>query len=59
VAFLRGVMFWGTLFASILLGAVLGFIVFLFMWQVTAAVAQGLAASLIGISHRCLAFLAK
>jgi hypothetical protein len=48
VAFLRGVMFWGTLFASILLGAVLGFIVFLFMWQVTAAVAQGLAASLIG-----------
>lgn len=41
-------MFWGTLFASILLGSVFGVIVFLCMWQVTAAAAQAITASLIG-----------
>jgi hypothetical protein len=48
VAFLRGVMFWGTLFGPTLLGAALGIIIFFFMWQVTAAKAQALTASLIG-----------
>ena len=35
-AFLRGVMYWGCLFASALLGGVVAFIVFLYLWQVSS-----------------------
>jgi hypothetical protein len=52
-------MFWGTLFGPTLLGAALGIIIFFFMWQVTAAKAQAVTASLIGILHCCLVFLAN
>jgi len=34
-AFLRGVMFWGCLIASVLLGAATAIIVFLYLWQVS------------------------
>jgi len=48
VTILLGSMFWGTLASSILVGAFIGFIAFLFLWQVTRTYALGLLAQLIG-----------
>lgn len=47
-AFLRGMMYWGSLFGSILLGLAWAVLVFLYQWPVTAAITQQLTASLLG-----------
>ena len=47
-ALLKGIMFWGTLFASIIAGSAVAIIIFLFFWQATTALALRLLAPIIG-----------
>ena len=49
VALITGSLFWGSLVSSILVGGVVGMVIFLFLWQATAYYAQILVATLIGI----------
>lgn len=49
VAFLRGNMFWGTIFAAGLMGIVIGGLMFLFLWQNTASITQQAVAAILGM----------
>jgi len=49
VTIITGSMFWGCLLASILVGGIIGTIVFVCIWQATVALVQQLVATLIGI----------
>ena len=49
VTILTGSMFWGCLISSVLVGSLIGGIVFLFLWQATVAIVQQFVAILIGI----------
>lgn len=49
-SYISGVMFWGNLFGSILLGFLFGGIVFLCLWQVTSNLVQKAIAVIIAIS---------
>jgi len=49
VTILTGSLFWGSLVSSILLGTVVGFIVFLFLWQGTFPIMLRVCAFLTGI----------
>ena len=48
VTVLSGSMFWGCLFASVLVGGIVGSIVFFFIWQATLVLAQRFVAFLAG-----------
>jgi hypothetical protein len=49
VAYLRGSMFWGSLASSIIMGLIFAVIIFLFVWQNTASVAQMVVATIVGM----------
>eukprot|EP00568_Trieres_chinensis_P014101 CAMPEP_0183326472 /NCGR_PEP_ID=MMETSP0160_2-20130417/82261_1 /TAXON_ID=2839 ORGANISM="Odontella Sinensis, Strain Grunow 1884" /NCGR_SAMPLE_ID=MMETSP0160_2 /ASSEMBLY_ACC=CAM_ASM_000250 /LENGTH=611 /DNA_ID=CAMNT_0025494465 /DNA_START=70 /DNA_END=1905 /DNA_ORIENTATION=- len=61
VTILLGSMFWGSMFASILVGGIFGLIVLFFLWQVTQSLAMQALAILAGllviIIFRVLIFL--
>jgi len=54
-SYISGVMFWGNLFGSILLGFIFGGIVYLCLWQVTSNLVQKAIAVLLAISLVLLA----
>lgn len=47
-AYLRGVMFWGVIFASISMGCMVGLFVFLVLWQITTVLVQQLTVAILG-----------
>lgn len=49
VTLLTGSLFWGCLFASILVGIVVALVIFLFIWQGSVYIAQRIVAVFIGI----------
>ena len=49
VTILTGSMFWGCLISSVLVGSLIGGIVFVFLWQATVPFVQQFVATLIGI----------
>ena len=57
-ALLKGIMFWGALYASLLAGGVVAVIIFLLFCRVTTTAAQHVLAMIVGrISHQRLALL--
>lgn len=53
-ACLRGIMFWGTLYASLMAGGVVAFVIFMFSWHETTALAQWFLAMVLGMEARQL-----
>lgn len=52
---LTGGLFWGCIYASIVFGSVIGFVVFLFLWQVTRLYMLNLLAVIIGEKYTLIA----
>jgi hypothetical protein len=49
VTLIIGSMFWGCIFASFVVGGLIGFIAFLFLWQATVSFVQRFIAIVIGM----------